>query len=174
MSNFLATGCSIMQIQSKLTVIFPAGEEGGVCYCLECSIPHHVCVNCFNTCEHNMPGLSSLRHWGSIVRAVEDRTVVVYIRDCHYHDCNCYTTSDSRIVCGSNYKGLEEKGEKTFCTILSALGNQSHVCTSTSKENVSEISLSNEPWTVALPEPGSTENSPLVMTSAEQMIDYSP
>ena len=62
MSNFLATGCSIMQIQSKLTVIFPAGEEGGVRYCLECSIPHHVCINCCNTCEHNMPGLSSLRH----------------------------------------------------------------------------------------------------------------
>ena len=109
--NLLAIRCSVMQIQSKLMA---AGEEGGMHYCLECSTPHQVCVNCFDTSEYNMPSLSSLRHWGSIVRAIEDRTVVVYIRDSHYHDCNCYTTSDSRTVCGSNYKGLEEKGERHF------------------------------------------------------------
>ena len=47
----------------------------------------------------------------------------------------------------------------------------SYIHTSTSKENVSEISLSTEPCTVAVPVPASTENSPLVMTSVEQKID---
>ena len=150
---------------------FRLTKEEECYYCLECSTPHQVCISCFNTCEHNVPCLSSLRYRGSIFRAEEDRAIIVSVCHRHYYDCNCYATSDNRTVCVINYKGLEEKGERHFEHFLMSLGNQSHVHTSTSKENVSEISLSTEPCTVAVPVPALTENSPLVMTSVEQKID---